>query len=73
MTIAEFSELNHRLKKAEQKLNQVAKEISYIRKMIDEISGVKDNDMSRDQYSHYFDGHTPYFDVMGEDDVKILK
>lgn len=73
MTITEFSELDHRLKKAEQKLNQVTKEISRIREMIDEISGTKDNDVSCDQYSHYFDGHTPYFGVIDENDVKILK
>lgn len=73
MTISEFAELDHRLKKAEQKLNQCIKEITIIKERMNELSGTLNDDHHDEQYSHYYDNHTPYFDVIGENFQKTDK
>ena len=72
MTITEFAELDHRLKKAEQKLNQYIKEISIIKEKMNETSGILDHNSPQPR-SYFYDEHTPYFDVIGEYDPKIKK
>ena len=65
MNITEYSDLLHRSKKIEDKINKCLVELNCIKKRLSELDGTIEDEPKK-EYSHFFDGHTPYFDVWGE-------
>ena len=65
MTITEYAELEHRVKKLEAKINRCVSELNQIKSSLVEFTGEL-SQTNEEQPCYFFDDHTPYFDVLGE-------
>ena len=69
MTITEYAELDKQVKELESKIDECVRELNVIKSKMTEFSGTLNHESSH-QYSYFFDDHTPYFDILGENAPK---